>query len=345
MNADARLDPVMVCAETVGQLQLELSPSHGVVALDHAFLRRIGPGSVPGRYLYRSPRGTQTESLACHVVRLLQHSTRPICERLRSGSGSGGDQAALQGTEHASMVPVLQQLELNIRRSCSNVVRSSNSPLWNRSNRTTRVLLNRTAHVLTTTTARHLDSPEHFCGLSLPVQPEGWFMSSSIHGASSPACIVSTSLTSQQQSPIDFLTRSCGLYPSTLFREDRHHGRRWPTASDQLSHRAPDLRSASRACSPHRQPVSGTGSEGQDCPRRRHRRHRVRTCRCAGNRDTDEVGKMSDGPVNPCELDTDCHRVRTCPTPSRRGSTTGAGWRSPSRRAAHPYPSFSGDKA
>ena len=36
VHAHTRLDPVMA-QRTVGQLQLELAPGHGVVALDHAF--------------------------------------------------------------------------------------------------------------------------------------------------------------------------------------------------------------------------------------------------------------------------------------------------------------------
>lgn len=51
MDAHARLDPVMA-QRTVGQLQLELAPGHGVVALDHAFFldaQRLDQGRPIGR--------------------------------------------------------------------------------------------------------------------------------------------------------------------------------------------------------------------------------------------------------------------------------------------------------
>jgi hypothetical protein len=76
------------------------------------------------------------------------------------------------------------------------------------------------------------------------------------------------------------------LWPisADALREDRHHGRRRPTASDQIPRRAPEVRSAFRTCPAHRQPVFGTGGEGRTAREDNTDQHRIRTCRQARNR-------------------------------------------------------------
>ena len=63
-----------------------------------------------------------------------------------------------------------------------------------------------------------VDSLAQSCGLSLPTfNQRGWFMTLSIHAASSLACIASRSPASPQYTRVDFLTRYCGLSLPTLF--------------------------------------------------------------------------------------------------------------------------------
>ena len=84
------------------------------------------------------------------------------------------------------------------------------------------------------------------------------------------------------------------LLTADALQKDRHHGRRWPIAFDQISRRAPEAhyapaaRSASRACPAHRQPVSGTGGERRTACEDNTGQHRVRTGPTGRQPDTDE---------------------------------------------------------
>ena len=69
-----------------------------------------------------------------------------------------------------------------------------------------------------TTSIRHgLDSLLHTRGLCGPPQQARWSMSSSLHAASSSACIASTSPASWKQKRVDSPTRFCGLSLPMLF--------------------------------------------------------------------------------------------------------------------------------
>ena len=83
---------------------------------------------------------------------------------------------------------------------------------------TTRVLPNQTTLVLTTRPKNPVDSLAQSCGLSLPIfHRKDWYMTSSIHVASSPACTASTGPFAPFLKQVDFVTGYCGLSPPTLF--------------------------------------------------------------------------------------------------------------------------------
>ena len=201
------------------------------------------------------------------------------------------------------------------------------------------VLPNRTTHVLTTPDERRLDSIAQSCGLSLPTfNQRGWFMSSSIDAAASPACIASTSPASRQQKRVDFLTRYCGLSLPTLFKRIgimAVDGQPLPTRFDAARLRRvsrPELawHTGNPSLGPVKTPptiIASGPADGQAAaiPMR--------------------VGKGFGGPIS----------LRTRHRPSsrpdlpmrlhRRGSTTGNGWWSPSRQAGRSLSTHPGDNA
>ena len=68
-----------------------------------------------------------------------------------------------------------------------------------------------------------VDSQEQFCGLFPPTlgNQRGWFLSSSIRTASSPACIASTRRPAPRRKAVDVATGYCGLsLPTPLRRID-----------------------------------------------------------------------------------------------------------------------------
>jgi len=134
-------------------------------------------------------------------------------------------------------------------------------------------------------------------------------MTSSIHVASSSASIASTSAALQPQRRFDFRTRSCGLSPPMLFKRVgtvAANGQPLPTgfhAAQPECATRPERR---------RQPP-GTGGEGRTARERTTAPHRLRTCRRAGSRDTDEGWQVVRRAQKSCEDDAESHRVRTCP--------------------------------
>ena len=161
-------------------------------------------------------------------------------------------------------------------------------------------------HALTARSEMGVDSLAQSCGLSLPAfNQRGWYMTLSIHAASSLARIDNTNPAPPQQKRVDFLTRYRGLSPPTLFeRIGLTVALSQPlSTSFDAAHRAcarrPEL--AQRTGHPH----SGPEGEGRAAREDNTDQHRVRTCRQAGNRDTDE-GRQG--------VHRTCHPAKTTPT-------------------------------
>jgi hypothetical protein len=172
----------------------------------------------------------------------------------------------------------------------------------------------------TTAAATGLDSLAQFCGLSLPTfNQRGWIMSSSVYATSSSASTASTDPTSRQQKRVDFLTRYCGLSLPTLFKRIGTI-----TADANRFHRLSPHAGCAR--------VAGALSE-PTLPGRPPTRSPERACPSAFTGAVDHLLRRHRPLCRP-DLPERLHRC---------GSTTGNGWRSPSRQAGPSPPNIAGD--
>jgi hypothetical protein len=168
---------------------------------------------------------------------------------------------------------------------------------------TTRVLPNQTTLVLTTRPKNPVDSLAQSCGLSLPIfHRKDWYMTSSIHVASSPACTASTGPFAPFLKQVDFVTGYCGLSPPTLFE------RIGIMAAEKPNSWRPESSATHQGCA--RVPVRPTATLIASGP--------VHTGR---QPDTDGDAKGVTRPVGPGQDVTNCHRVRTTSPEARHAHT------------------------
>ena len=161
---------------------------------------------------------------------------------------------------------------------------------------------------------RRFDSLAQSCGLSLPTfNQRGWLMSSSIHAALSPAGIASTEPNREAPERIDLANRIVAY----LRRRSSRGSATWPQTANRFrpnsTPRAGPARQAFGACprtgSPSGPevragpPVKTTPTGIASGPAQRVRQP-----------DTDEGRQEVHRAHQSCEDDTDCHRVRTCPS-------------------------------
>jgi hypothetical protein len=146
-------------------------------------------------------------------------------------------------------------------------------------------------------------------------------MFSSIYAASSSASIASTAATSRQQKRVDFLTGYCGLSPPTLFK--------------RIGAMAADGQPLPSAFASRRVRMLPAGAERTDLARQAGNPFAGTACPSAFTGAVDHL-RSRHRPLCRPDLPERLYR---------RGSTTGNGWRSPSRRAGPSPPDIPGNKA